>query len=108
MEKLVINTTRRLYKPIEIEINGKTYTVIAEFTRPFLKKLTHYDKIIDEGDLDAPYERLKELIGKHAVIDKLDIREVNKITRYVIKGVFLAADNSSEIEKNVKRPGEKK
>jgi len=107
MSKLVINTTQELYKPIEIEIDGKTYTVKAKFTRKFLKKLGEYDKLIDQGDEDAAFKRLEVLIGKQTVIDKLDIREVNEITRHIIKNIYEPERDLPAKEKNSERPGDK-
>jgi len=107
MSKLIINTAQELYKPIEIEINGKTYKVKVKFTRKFLKKLGEYDKLIDQGDEDAAFKRLEVLIGKQDIIDKLDIREVNDITRHIVKNIYNPERDLPKIEKNVKRPGDK-
>ena len=106
MSKLVINTSQRLYKPIEIEINGKTYVVKAIFTHKFLKKMGEYDEAIDNGDTNAPFERLEMLIGKQAVIEKLDIREINEITKYVITNIYKADRDVPVKEKNLTGPGE--
>jgi len=108
MSKLVINTAQSLYKPIEIKIDGKTYTVKAKFSRKFLNKLGEYDKKITAGDTDAPFERLEKLIGKQAVIDKLDLREVNEITEHIIEKIKNPEKDLPEIEKNVTGPGDKK
>lgn len=108
MSKLIINTAQELYKPIEIEIDGKTYKVKAKFSRKFLKKIGGYDKLIIQGDTDAPFERLEKLIGKQAVIDNLDIREVNDITKHIIENIQEPERDLPEKEKNLKGPGEKK
>jgi len=107
MSKLVINTAQRLYKPIEIEINGKTYVVNAIFTHKFLKKMSEYDEAIGNGDTDAPFERLEMMIGKQAVIEKLDIREINKITKHVITNIYKADTDLPVKEKNLTGPGDK-
>lgn len=108
MSKLVINTAQELYKPIEIEIDEKIYKVTAKFTKKFLNKLGEYDKLIDAGDAGAAFERLRVLIGKQTIIDKLDIREVNEITKHIIKNIYEPEKDLPEKEKNVKGPGDKK
>ena len=107
MSKLIINTVQGRNKPIEIEIDGKSYKVKAKFSRKFLTKLSEYDKKIIAGDTDAPFERLEKLIGKQVVIDKLDIREVNEITKHIIKNLHNPEKDLPETEKNEQRPGDK-
>jgi len=108
MSKLVISTTQELYKPIEIEINGKTYKVKVKFTRKFMKRLNEFDVMIDMGKTDAAFQRLEVLIGKQAVIEKLDLREVNEITDHIVSNIQQPERDLPVNEKNATGPGDKK
>lgn len=107
MKKLIIDTRKSIFKPIEIEINGKTFEVIR-VTREVLKKLAEFDRRLREGDGEAPYERLEFLIGKTPLINKLEMREVNQITTYITGLLYTPEEvQLPEDEKKVIGPGDK-
>jgi hypothetical protein len=111
MSPLKLSTSKSLYKPIEIEIDGETFRAKV-LTRAMLRKMTTLEKKIRGGDADGAYEQLEMIFGKHQVFDKLDLRQVNEIIAYVTTQFFKpekAIDvDETEEEKNVNRPGDKK
>jgi hypothetical protein len=103
MPTLKIDTKKSLYDPIKIDIDGKVYKV-KKITRPMLKKIGEYDKAVVEGDLESAYKRLELFIGKHKVLNELNLNELIEITNYIITNLF----KPTSTEKNMQRPEEKK
>jgi len=105
MPRLTIDTknTKSLYDPVEVEINGKVFKVIS-IDRNVLKKIEEFDAETVKGNLDAAYQRLELLIGKHPFINKLRIEELIEITEFVTMNIFRPAKK----EKNSPGPGEEK
>jgi hypothetical protein len=103
MPTLKIDTKKSLYDPIKIDIDGKVYKV-KKITRPMLKKIGEYDKAVVEGDLESAYKRLELFIGKHKVLNELNLNELIEITNYIITNLF----KPTSTEKNMQGPEEKK
>jgi len=104
MPRLKINTktSKTLYEPLEVEINGKVYKV-KPVGRSMLRSIQELDEEVKKGNLDAAYERLELLIGKHKVIDNLVIEDLASITDFITKNLFRPAKKA----KNSQGPGEK-
>ena len=103
MPKLTIDTKKSLYEPVEIEIDGKVVKV-KNIDRETLNKITALDEEISKGNLDAVYQRLELLIGKHKFIDKLTVENLTEITMFVIRSIM----SPTKAEKNLPGPGEEK
>ena len=100
MPKLVINTEKSLYKPIEVEIDGKVYKV-RKLTRDVLQKVEGFDKDVSSGNLDAAYGRLEFLLeAKVKTFNGLIVQEVGEITEFITKAAF----SPEKSEKNESRP----
>jgi hypothetical protein len=113
MPKLTIDTRKSDYSPIIVNINGTDFTV-RDFDKATIRELNKYDRIVEEGDLEAPYERLAYLLKlrkDHAAISKLLAREVNRITVWIIRAAYSAdaaeMENLSPAEKKKKSNGVK-
>jgi len=103
---LKLSTTKSLYKPITIEIDG-TELKARPMTRDVLRKMSVLEKRIRTGDVEAAYEQVELIFGKHKVIDKLELRQVNEIIEYVTTCIFKPERELQTEEKNLKRPGDK-
>jgi len=91
-EKLVLDTRKSLYKPIEIEINGQTYCSI-KMTHPVLAKINELDAQITAENDEPVYKIVELLYGvNRKILDELDKREVEDI-------YFFTKKKSLEIEK---------
>jgi len=104
MPRLKINTktSATLYDPVEVEINGKVYKV-KPVGRAILRKIQELDDEVNKGNLDAAYERLELLLGKHKAISDLMIEDLASITDFITKNLFRPEKKA----KNSQGPGEK-
>jgi len=100
MPKLVINTEKSLYKPIEVEIDGKVFFV-RRITRDILKKLEEYDARILSGEPVVEWLRLEFLFQtKSKTLDKLSLEEADGTFKFIINSIF----SPEKSEKNESRP----
>lgn len=79
--RLVLNTKKSLYDPIEIEIDGQVYPSLKA-TRATLKEIDKLDKEVakDEATDDALYKIIQLLFNIDLkILEKLDKREVQDI-----------------------------
>lgn len=110
MNRLKIDTTKSLYKPIEIEVNGKVFEA-KTLTRVILRDLSKLEARIRQGEAEAAYEQLELMFGKQKEFDQLTLQHVNEIVTYVTTQLYaperiLPTDKPNEkTEKNGKRPG---
>lgn len=102
MPRLQINTktSLSLYDPLEVEINGKVFKV-KPVGRNMIKRIGELDAEVRKGNLDAAYERLELLIGKHKVIDELILEDLIEITDYITHNLI----RPKRKEKNLQGPG---
>ena len=80
-DKLVLNTKKSLYEPIEIEIDGQVYQSVKT-TRATLKEINKLDDEIlkDPRNDELLYKAIQLLFNIESIIlDKLDKREVQDI-----------------------------
>jgi hypothetical protein len=88
MSKLVIDTTKSLYKPIEIEINGTVYTIECLSTEYF-EKSEKYDEGIAKGSIDSSALWLHNLVGVPLKLAKrMDLREINRIKIFITNKIY--------------------
>jgi hypothetical protein len=102
MPKLTIETGKSLYKPIEIEIDGKVFQV-KRLTRAIIQEIEALDSETSKGNLDAAYRRLELLLEKNEAIDNLDLQQIGQITDFVVRNILVPEKE----EKNVSEPGDK-
>jgi len=106
MPKLTIDTRKSDYSPIIVEINGKEFTA-REFDKDVCRELNKYDAIVADGDLEAPYTRLAYILNlkkDDPILAKLQAREVNRITVWIVRAAYSA--DAAEMESLT--PAEKK
>jgi len=107
LKKLVLNTTKSLYKPIEVDINGKTY-YCRKLTKAAIDRVFKYSELATKGDINAPYEQAHFAFSiPMKILYELDITEIGDINNKIIDAMLHPTKTESEIEKNVKRPGDK-
>ena len=101
-KKLVLSTQKSIHKPIEIEVDGKTYQ-----NRPLSKatfdEVRKHEKAALKGDIEALYNQVNILFGVPVeVLNKLDVRDVNTLLEYTMGQIFQAKPKTDE-EKEEKK-----
>lgn len=78
-DRLVLNTKKSLYEPIEIEIDGQVYQSVKT-TRTLLVEIDKLDEKAASNDDEALYKVVQLLFNvERKVLEKLDKREVQDI-----------------------------
>jgi len=105
MSKLVIDTKKSLFKPIEIEIDGVSY-LVTRLNKAVFDKIKGFEDEALKGSLDALFEQLQILVPKlnGNLLAKLDVREVQRIVNFITDQIF-KSDKTEKTEKNGLRPG---
>ena len=101
-KKLVLSTQKSIHKPIEIEVDGKTYQ-----NRPLSKatfdEVRKHEKAALKGDIEALYNQVNILFGVPVeVLNKLDVRDVNTLLQYTMAQIF-KPDAKTDEEKEEKK-----
>jgi len=108
MSKIVLSTKKSLYKPIEIEIDGKDYT-IETISPAMLDEVRKFEKLSSEGDVKALIEQLKVLTGvEKEVAMKLDVRDITDLLKHITEKIFKPEKIGDKEEKNESGPAEAK
>lgn len=105
MPKLLISTKKSLYKPIVVNIDGQDQEVIP-ITKKILKKLKEFEDKIREGDAEAAYAQLELLMDTKKFTDKLELRQVNEIIRFVTISIHAPEKKETKPEKKESGSGE--
>ena len=108
--KLILSTQKSIHKPIEIEIDGKTYRN-RPLSRTTFDEVKKHEKAALKGEIEALYEQVHILYGvPMVVLNKLDIRDVNTLLQYTMTQVQqpIAATEKEIAEKNAPKPGQDK
>ena len=101
-KKLVLSTQKSIHKPIEIEVDGKTYQN-RPLSRATFDEVKKYEKAAVGGDIEALYKQVEVLFGVPlAVLNKLDIRDVNTLLQYTMAQIF-QPDAKTDEEKEEKK-----
>lgn len=106
-ERLVLSTQKSLHKPIEVEVDGKTYQN-KPLSRATFDEVKKYEKAAVGGDIDALYKQVQLLFPiAIEVLNKLDIRDINTLITYTTTKIFqsVATTPKEKAEKNVLEPG---
>jgi hypothetical protein len=87
MPKLTINTKSSLYDPIEIDINGETYS-IKNLNTEFFEKADKFDQMVIDGNLKGNSLFLHECLGVPLKLARrLDFRTINKIKTFITEAL---------------------
>jgi len=106
-EKLILSTQKSIHKPIEVEVDGKTYQN-RPLSRATFDEVKKHEKAALGGDIEALYKQVQILYGvEMAVLNKLDIRDVNTLLQYTMTQVSqpLVTTDKEKAEKNGSKPG---
>lgn len=107
MKKLVLHTTKSLYRPLEIEVDNKAYCC-RKLTKDVIDKIFKFSQKAKEGDVNAPYEQAHFAFGvPMKTLYELHIKEVGDINNKIIEAIVNPTKAEPEEEKNVKGPGDK-
>jgi hypothetical protein len=112
--KFVIKRDQSLFAPIEVEINGKTFTV-ARITRAVLRKLEELSNAAKAAqatgtvDIESPYRQLDLLLGEHPEIAEIDLREAGEVLKFITSEILrserMPMAGLGDEEKNVSKLG---
>lgn len=86
-DKLVLNTKKSLYEPIEVEIDGQTYQSIKT-TKAVMEEVTKLDEeiVANPSEDGLVYKAIQILFNiDQGILDKLDKREVEDIYTFTKK-----------------------
>jgi len=106
-KKLILSTQKSIHKPIEIEVNGKTYQNNA-LSKELFDEVKKHEKAALAGDINALYKQVELLFSVPiAVLNKLDVRDVDSLLDYTMTKIFQARAKTDEekAEKNGSKPG---
>ncbi len=109
-KKLILSTQKSIHKPIEIEIDGKTYQN-RPLSRATFDEVKKHEKAALGGAIEALYKQVQILYGVSMdVLNKLDIRDVNTLLQYTMTQVSqpLPTTDKEKAEKNGPKPGQDK
>lgn len=101
-EKLVLNTKKSLYEPIEIEIDGKTYQSMKT-TRAVLNEINQIDEELQKNPLDDEllYKAVQLLFDVDIkILNELDKREVQDIYNFSKQKFFEVEKQRIELINN--------
>ena len=106
-KKLILSTQKSIHKPIEVEIDGKTYQN-CPLSRTTFDEVRKYEKAALAGDIESLYRQVQALFPvPMEVLNKLDVRDVNSLLEYTMARIFegSAKTDKEKAEKNVSKPG---
>ncbi len=106
-KKLILSTKQSIHKPIEIEIDGKTYRN-NPLSRELFDEVRKYEKRATNGDIEALYTQVQILFGVEiGVLNKLDVRDINSLLTYTMAQIFRPQPKTTaeKEEKNASKPG---
>ena len=108
-KKLVLSTQKSIHKPIEVEIDNKTYCN-RPLSRATFDEIKKHEKKAIGGDIEALYKQVQAMFPvPMEVLNKLDIRDVNSLLDYVMAQIFTTSTETDKekAEKNGSKPGPK-
>ena len=99
---LILSTQKSIHKPIEVEIDGKTYQN-KPLSRTTFDDVRKHEKAALKGDIEALYNQVNILFGvPMEVLNKLDVRDVNTLLQYTMAQIF-KSDAKTDEEKEEKK-----
>lgn len=109
-DKLILSSRKSIHKPIEVEIDGKTYQN-RPLSRTLFEEVKKHEKDALAGDIDALYKQVQILYGVPIeVLNKLDIRDVSSMLEYTMTQILNppVKTDKEKAEKNGSKPGQDK
>lgn len=109
-KKLVLSTQKSIHKPIEIDVDGKTYQN-NPLSRTLFDEVRKYEKAAINGDIKALYAQVQLLYPiPNKVLNSLDIRDIGTLLEYTMAQIFQASvkTDKEKAEKNAPKPGPNK
>lgn len=109
-DKLILSSRKSIHKPIEVEIDGKTYQN-RPLSRTLFEEVKKHEKDAVAGDIDALYKQVQILYGVPIkVLNKLDIRDVSSMLEYTMTQITNppVKTDKEKAEKNESEPGQDK
>lgn len=107
-ERFKVSTTKSLYKPIEIEVDGKVYSRPL-ITVSLLQQVEALERKVAKGDtksFDALIEQLHLLTGvPKPVAKEIDLRDIEKMMEYLSAKLYGSSTKGEE--KKGSTPGPK-
>jgi len=105
-----VNTKKSIFKPIEIEIDGKVYE-IKKITTEILEEVSKYEEEARQGKIGALVRQLVAVSGgaiPESVAKKIDIRDIIGILDYISKCIYNPEKVENEVEKKKENIRKKK
>jgi len=109
-KKLILSTQKSIHKPIEVEIDGKTYQN-RPLSRATLDEVKKYEKAALGGDIQALYKQVEVLYGVPVeILNKIDIRDIGSLLDHTMSQISEVRKTTPEekAEKNESKPGQDK
>jgi hypothetical protein len=98
---LEIDTTKSLFEPIEIKIDGKLFRV-RELTLGMLEEIQKFQTETAEGSAGAIRKQLETLVeGNAEAFGKLTMSQLEKVMSVIVEKSL----RPKEPEKNAQKPG---
>ena len=104
MDSNTLSTEKSLYKPIQITVDGKLYSV-AKITPKLLKQVTTHEKDAIRGDPDAIVKQFSILTGvEEAIVEELDVRDLTTALTRITKEILRPEESLGKAEKKESKP----
>lgn len=88
MPKLIIDTKKTLFDPIEIEVDGEIYT-LGDLNTEFFERMEKWEKKALKGNVSANAYLLHEILGMPLEKAKeIDLRKINEIKEFLIEIIY--------------------
>ena len=98
---LEIDTTKSLFEPIEIKIDGKLFRV-RELTLGMLEEIQKFQVDMVQGSAEAIRKQLETLVeGNSEAFGKLTMSQLEKVMGVIVEKSL----RPKEPEKNAQKPG---
>lgn len=108
MSKFVVSTKKSLFKPIEIEVDGKAYLINNVSPEMFEEARKQEDEAL-EGKTDALISQLVILTGiSRDVVMKLDIRDITEMLKFISEQIQNPEKAGEPKGKNEPKPEDNK
>lgn len=108
MSKLILNTKKSIYGPIEIELDGQDYLVDASAeVMAKIQGTTRDLKGLRENPISALITQLVIYTGvKEEIARKLDLRDLKRAIEFINEALTAPDDKKETEEKNESKPAE--
>ena len=104
MPRMEIDTSKKLYSPIEVVIDGEIYTV-EKVTPGILEVIDVTSQQALQGDVNGIYRQLKVLAGvPEDVCKKVDVRTLNEVLDFIITSILNPEKKETAKEKKAGKP----